>query len=537
MNRRSFLKNAMLAGAALGVHGCNGNNLFSSKSQKRPNILVAIADDATYMHMSAYGCTWVKTPGFDRVAQNGILFNRVYTPNAKCAPSRSCIITGRNSWQLEEAANHWCDFPAKFKTYPEVLKEVGYHTGYTAKGWGPGNSGKINGKRRELVGKVYNKRHATPPAKGIPNIDYAGNFKDFLDDRKADKPFCFWYGSFEPHHGYEYRSGINYGNKNISDIDFVPQFWPDNEVVRTDMLDYAFEIEHFDNHLGRMLKMLEERGELDNTLVVVTADNGMPFPRAKGQSYEYSNHLPLAIMWPSGINKPGRSIDDFVSFIDLAPTFLDVAGVSPAESGMHPIQGESLAKIFNSSKQGIVQKHRDHVLIGKERHDVGRPNDWGYPIRGIVKGDYLYIQNFEPSRWPGGNPETGYLNCDGSPTKTEVLKARKSPDTFDTWKKSFGMRPAYELYNIKTDPECMHNLVDESEYATLKSKLARQLEKELKGQQDPRIFGNGDYFDKIPYIDNSGKDFYNRYKAGEKLGSGWVSPSDFETVPPEHQKL
>ena len=139
-------------------------------------------------------------------------------------------------------------------------------------------------------------------------------------------------------------------------------------------------------------------------------------------------------MWPDGIHKPGRIVDDFVSFIDFAPTFLDIAGISQKQSGMQPIQGEPLTKIFNSSKQGIVQKHRDHVLIGKERHDVGRPNDWGYPIRGIVKGDYLHIQNFKPSRWPAGNPETGYLNCDGGPTKTEVLKARQSADTFDMWK-------------------------------------------------------------------------------------------------------
>ncbi len=535
MDRRLFLKNTMLTGFALGKSGCN-SNLFSNKPKKRSNILFAIADDATYMHMGAYGCKWTKTPGFDRVAKEGLLFNRAYTPNAKCAPSRSCIITGRNSWQLEEAANHWCDFPAKFKTYPESLKEVGYHTGYTAKGWAPGNPGAINGQKRELLGKAYNKRRATPPTKGIPNIDYAANFGDFLDERKSGAPFCFWYGSLEPHRGYEYRSGINYGNKKTSDIAVVPKFWPDNETVRTDMLDYAFEIEHFDDHLRRMLKIIEEKGELANTIVIATADNGMPFPRAKGQSYEYSNHLPLAIMWPDGIHKPGRIVDDFVSFIDFAPTFLDIAGISQKQSGMQPIQGEPLTKIFNSSKQGIVQKHRDHVLIGKERHDVGRPNDWGYPIRGIVKGDYLHIQNFKPSRWPAGNPETGYLNCDGGPTKTEVLKARQSADTFDLWKKSFGKRQDYELYNIKKDPECMNNLIGDPEYAKLKKELAAQLEKELKAQQDPRILGNGDYFDKVPYIHKADQDFYNRYKAGEKVRAGWVTPTDFEVVPEEHRK-
>src|SRR5690606_3009331 len=116
-------------------------------------------------------------------------------------------------------------------------------------------------------------------------------------------------------------------------------FWPDNDTVRADMLDYAYEIEYFDQHLQRMLDILEARGELENTLVVVTADNGMPFPRTKGQEYEYSNHLPLAVMWPAGISSPGREVNDFVSFIDFSPTFLELAEVEAAGSGMQPITG------------------------------------------------------------------------------------------------------------------------------------------------------------------------------------------------------
>ena len=104
-----------------------------------PNILFALADDASYPHMGAYGCDWVKSPAFDRIANQGILFTNAYTPNAKCSPSRACILTGRNSWQLEEAANHIPFFPVKFKTYAEALSKNGYHVGYTAKGWAPVN--------------------------------------------------------------------------------------------------------------------------------------------------------------------------------------------------------------------------------------------------------------------------------------------------------------------------------------------------------------------------------------------------------------
>ena len=250
--------------------------------QKPPNILFCIADDAG-MHMGAYGCNWVHTPAFDRVAREGLVFYRAFTPNAKCAPSRACILTGRNSWQLEEAANHQTYFPARFKTCWEALRDAGYHTGYTAKGWAPGDPGTVDGKPRELTGKRYSSRTLDPPTPQINNCDYAGNFAEFLDDRPADAPFCFWYGSTEPHRPYEYGSGVSKADKKPSDIDSVPSIWPDNEVVRNDLLDYALEIEHFDQHVSAMLEMLEERGELDNTIVVVTSGNGMPFPRAKGQ--------------------------------------------------------------------------------------------------------------------------------------------------------------------------------------------------------------------------------------------------------------
>ncbi|MHC4994952.1 MAG: sulfatase family protein, partial [Planctomycetota bacterium] len=392
----------------------------------RPNILFCIADDWSYPHAGAYGTGWVKTPAFDRVAREGLLFNNAYTPNAKCAPSRACILTGRNSWQLEEAANHIAAFPSKFKTYVEALKEHGYFVGFVAKGWRPGRPGKrSDGTYRKLTGQGFNRRQTPPPGEGMSPIDYAANFVDFLDawdgDESGDGPFCFWYGAIEPHRRYEYGSGVAKAGKKLSEIDRVFGFWPDNEVTRHDLLDYAFEVEHFDDHLGRMIAELERRGLLANTLIVVTADNGMPFPRVKGEAYELSNHMPMAVMWGDGIRRPGRVIDDYVSFIDLAPTFLEVAGLSVREVGMAPSPGVSLTDIFESGKSGRVNAARDHVLIGKERHSVGRPNDVGYPIRGIVKDGVMYLENFEPDRWPIGNPETGYLNSDGSPTKTEIL--------------------------------------------------------------------------------------------------------------------
>lgn len=497
---------------------------------KKPNVLFAIADDWSFAHASAYGNKWVKTPAFDRVAKQGILFNRAYVPNAKCAPCRACVLTGRNSWQLEQACNHVCFYPAKFKSYVEALGENGYFVGFTGKGWGPGIANDNKGKSRQMTGKPYQKRNALVNIKGISRRDYAGNFADFIKDAPKDKPWCFWYGATEPHRGYEYGIGVKKGKK-LTDIEHVPEFFPDNETIRNDLLDYAVEVEHFDMHLGRMLALLEKSGQLDNTLIIVTSDHGMPFPRCKGQAYDYSNHVPLAISWKKGLNKPGRVVDDYVSLIDVAPTILEVAGLAKSRGGMQPITGKSLLDVIKSEKSGQVNENRDHVLIGKERHDIGRPNDWGYPIRGIVKDNVLYIKNYETSRWPGGNPETGYLNCDGGPTKSFILNARRENANDLYWRLCFGKRPAEELYDLKKDPDCVSNLADEEEYAATKKALREQMVKELKEQGDPRMFGKGEIFDKYVYSNKGTRGFYERFMKGEKIRAGWVNPTDFEKKP------
>jgi N-sulfoglucosamine sulfohydrolase len=205
---------------------------------QRPNILFAIADDWG-LQASAYGTKWIRPPAFDRVAKDGILFNNAYTPNAKCGPSRSCILTGRNSWQLKAAVNHQSFFPPEFKSWGEALSEHEWTVGYTMKGFAPGIARDVNGKNRQLTGKPFNFRKAKSPAKGTSDNDYAGNFEQFLDSAPKDKPWAFWYGVVEPHRGYEFGSGVSKGGKKITDIDHVPGFWPDNESVRNDMLDYA----------------------------------------------------------------------------------------------------------------------------------------------------------------------------------------------------------------------------------------------------------------------------------------------------------
>lgn len=496
----------------------------------RPNILIAVADDWG-LHAGAYGTSWVKTPAFDRIASEGLLFLNAYTPMAKCGPSRAIILTGRHLWQNEEAGNHLAFFPAHLKSWTEVLMENHWRLGFTGKGWGPGMASDRNGNPRLLTGRPFNQRKAPAPTKAMGNNDYAANFVDFLDARSPDEPWCFWYGCTEPHRPYEFQSGVLQGGKKLSDIDRVPAYWPGNETVRHDMLDYAFEVEHADKHLARMIAELEQRGLLDNTLVIVTSDHGMPFPRVKGYAYQGSNHIPLAIRWPGGIQQPGRTIEDFVDFTDISSTLLDYAGIAPTSSGMLPITGQSWRPIFESARAGRVMAERDCVLIGKERTDVGRPNDWGYPIRGIVTATHLFLRNYEPTRWPAGNPETGYLDTDGSPTKSLILELGRADRSDRFWQLNFGMRPATELYDLRVDPDCTRNLAMDAGQLPQVKVLCDRMETILKTQQDPRMFGNGQIFDR--YRPTTGAGFYERHMRGEQPDAGWVNPSDFETKPIE----
>ena len=495
----------------------------------RPNILFAIADDWG-QHAGAYGTTWVKTPAFDRVAREGLLFKNAFTPNAKCAPSRAIVLTGRHSWQLEAAGNHASFFPPKFKVWPEALRETGWFVGMTGKGWSPGVALDAAGKPRPLTGTPFNARTAPAPARSMSSNDYAANFADFLAAAPKGQPWCFWFGAHEPHRGYEFRAGVTKGGKALSDIPHVPASWPDHETVRHDMLDYAFEVEHADRHLGRMLAELESRGLLENTIVIVTSDHGMPFPRAKGHSYPDSNRVPLAIRWPAGIPTAGRTLDDFVDFTDIAPTILDVAGITPAASGLATITGRSWREIFTSPRSGRVVATRDHVLLGKERTDAGRPDDAGYPIRGLIADGFLYLKNYESGRWPAGNPETGYLDTDGGPTKTLILEARRKDPADKFWAINFGFRPAEELYDLTRDPDCVHNLAAAPAHAARRTLLHNRMTEKLRAQGDPRMFGQGDVFDRYPIATDS-RDFYGRFIRGEKPKAGWVNPTDFEPAP------
>ncbi|QBN20473.1 sulfatase family protein [Flavobacterium nackdongense] len=499
--------------------------ILAQTQQTRPNILVIMLDDAG-LDMSVYGSSYVKTPAFDKIAREGILFTKAYTPNAKCAPSRASILTGRNSWQLDAVANHYIYFPSKFKTFPEVLKENGYVTGHTGKGWSPGIALTATGEVRDLVGKSFDAKKTKSPTTEISVNDYSANFKDFLNQVPKGNPWNFWIGINEPHRGYEYQSGVKKGGKRLDMIKEVPKYFPDSTSVRHDLLDYAMELEYADSHVTRVLNELKATNQLENTLIIYTSDHGMPFPRVKGNQYENSNHIPMAIMWKGKILKPNRSADDYISFVDIAPTLLEVAGIDWKRSGMYPSPGKSLLNIFETNKSGTIDSDRNFVLVGQERHDPGRPNDQGYPVRGIHKDNMLLLHNYESDRWPACNPETGYLNVDKSPTKSLLINLRRSGVDKKFWQLSFGKRLDLEFYDIKKDPYCLNNLAYNSDYKKQLDELENFMNQKLMAQDDLRMQGYGYLYEQFPFTQY--RNYYENYM-NSKIGTlNWADPNDYE---------
>lgn len=491
MNSKSIGKSWL---ALLGI-GCGlvGGILASSApasagAVKRPNILLVIADDWGG-HASIDGYKWISTPAYDRVAREGVRFKNCFTSNPKCSPCRASLLTGRNSWQTEEATCHFGVFPNKWAVYPDVLEQSGYTVGFTGKGWGPGDF-QVGGFKRNPAGPNFSQIKLTPPHRSMGNVDYAANFGAFLKQRQPGQPFAFWLGTTEPHLGYEDGIGVRAG-KRPADVE-LPKFYPNHNTIKSDYLDYAVEVEWFDRHLGQALKHLEEAGELDNTLILVTSDHGEPLPRVKGQIYERGFHLPLAIRWGKNL-RAGRSVEDFINVRDFAPMFLQVAGIKAPDT----MTGRSFLDVLKSEKSGWVDTTRNRMLVGKERHDIGRPDDLGYPVRALRTPEYLYVHNYFPDRWPAGNPETGYRNVDDSPTKTLLLSR------FDEfYRMSFGKRPEEELFRITEDPDCIKNLAADPALQEVKKRLRGELEALLKQDQDPRALGNGAIFDTYKYVGN-----------------------------------
>ena len=468
-----------------------------ASAQDRPNVLFAISDDQSFLHTGLNSGGKLDTPAFDRIAKEGVNFTHAYCAAPSCTPSRGAILTGQEVYRIEEGGVLFGTLPAKFPVYPLLLRDAGYHVGWTgSKAWGPGDI-RAGGRTEDPAGKRYSQhklsREDHPP--GTASTDVAANFKEFLGEREDGQPFCFWYGSHAPHRSYEKGIGRQYGKK-LEDALLFGCF-PDREEIRSDVLDYYVEIEHFDRQLGRMLALLDEAGELDNTLVIVTSDHGMPFPRCKGNLYDSGTRVPLAIRYPGRI-EAGRTVEDFVSLADIAPTILSFTGAEVPDQ----MSGVSLLPVLESNQSGWTGMHREFVVTAFERHTPCRPGSNGYPMRMIRTRDHLYIRNYEEARWPAGSPDIdsihqgAYGDIDNGPTKTYMIELQDEAEMAPFFSKAFGKRPAEELYAVGEDPDQLKNLASDPEQEEVRKRLAGMLNGHLEATDDPRMKGLspwGDY--------------------------------------------
>jgi arylsulfatase A-like enzyme len=431
----------------------------------RPNVLLLLADNWAWPHASIYRDPVIKTPTFDRIGKEGVVFTHAFAPNPSCSPSRSLLLSGQEAHRLGEAGNLYGNMSPDTPTYTGLLEKAGYFVGFSTKGWGPGS----------------------PEKAGWPHNPAGRSFEDFtafLKAKPADQPFCYWFGSHDPHVPWDR------GQKLKKSMDparvKVPAHLPDRAVVRDDILNYYCEVQQFDADCGEMLATLAARGELDNTIVVMTSDNGWQIPRGLGNCYDLGVRIPLAMRWPARI-KGGEVRDDYVSFGDLAPTFLEAAGLAP-------VPRMTAASLFSSTR-------RDYMFLERERHANVRKGNLSYPVRGIRTPDYLYLRNFEPDRWPAGDPEFywsvgPYGDVDDSPTKQMLMKDKPEP-YFDL---CFGKRPAEELYVLKSDPDQINNVAARPEFAKIKNELAARVHEWMKATQDPRATNpHTDFWDRAPY--------------------------------------
>ncbi len=450
-------------------------SLPAAAPDPRPNILFAMADDWAWPHAGVYGDKVVQTPTFDRVAREGMLFSHAFCVSPTCTASRAAVLTGQYGHRLEESGNLWSILRKKFDTYPDLLEAAGYHVGLRGKGWGPGT----------LEGSGRSRNPAGP--------DYK-DFETFLKSVPEGKPFCFWEGHRDPHRGYVKGSGVKAGVKPEDVV--VPPYLPDTPEVRSDICDYYFAVQRYDRDIGAILHLLEKAGKLDNTIVIMTGDNGWPFPRGKANLYDAGTRQPLAVRWPAKV-KAGRTSDAFISFQDFAPTLLEAAGLKPPAT----MTGRSFLDLLTGESKVV----RDRVFTERERHANVREGDLGYPSRAIRTREFLYIRNFHPERWPAGDPETWKVvgpfgDIDAGPSKDVVIAGRDDPKIGKLFQLACGKRPAEELYEVAKDPYQLTNLADRAAYAETKQKLRAELDRWMRDTDDPRARGEDDRWDKYPYL-------------------------------------
>jgi len=513
------------------------SNMEAGNIADKPNILFVFADDWGRYASCYKGLDGrptlndvVKTPNVDRVAKEGVLFRNAFVNAPSCTPCRSSLFSGRYFFNCNQGAIlQGAVWDESIQVYPLMLMDAGYTIGKSYKVWSPGTpaDAPFGGQKYawEKHGSLpqHFSINAVPMVKGGMSVldarkkildQVRGNFEDFLAAREKGKPWHYYFGPTTTHRIWVKGSGkLLWGIEPDSLKGKLPGFLPDVPEVREDVADYLGECQAVDAYVGVLLECLEKTGEAGKTVVVLSGDHGMPgVSSGKCNLYDMGVRIPLIIRMPGA--KGGRIIDDFVRLPDLAPTFLEIGGVVPPDN----LYGRSLLPLLNSDKSGIIDKTRDWVITGRERHvATAREGNLPYPMRSLHTRDYVYIRNFEPDRWPMGSPgavtpdntpemnelenntRIAFADMDASPTKAWLVQHRLDPKWQWYYEIAFGKRPAEELYDVRKDPDMLNNLAGEINFVAVKRELSDRLMQELTRARDPRVVENPPRFERPPF--------------------------------------
>lgn len=512
----------------------------AASAAQRPNILFFFADDwgryasvyAAHEAAPAGLCQVLRTPNIDAVARRGVVFRHAFVPAPSCTPCRSSLLTGRYFFQTGRAAIlQGAQWEESLPAVPLLLREAGYTIGKTGKVWSPGTpaDAPFGGQRfaYQQAGMAFQRfsQQAMQAVEQGASVEQAKarllqqadeNFAAFLRQRQAGEPFFYWFGPTNTHRSWARGSG-----KKLWGIDpdalqgRLPPFLPDVPEVREDLADYLGEVQALDSLLGVLLKRLEQAGEAERTIVVLSGDHGGPgFPRGKCNLYDFGTAVALIVAGPD--IPGGRTVDDFVNLMDLAPTFLELGGV-PVPKGT---AGRSLLPILRSDRSGQVDPSRTWVITGRERHVAdARAGHRPYPQRALRTREWLYIRNYAPDRWPMGDPKAAartplpswdvlandtfaaFADLDAGPTKAWLILHGHEERWQPFFRLAFDKRPAEELYDLRHDPYQMKNLAQDPRYDAPRHKLAQELERRLRAADDPRLVEADCRFERPPFTD------------------------------------
>ena len=422
MKNKQLLKFCILGLPVISLTSCG------QKAALRPNIVFIIADDVSWDDLGCYGNSEVKTPNIDRLTSEGIKFTNFFLTASSSSPSRNSIITGRYPHNTGASELH-TEPTMEMVSFPEILKGSGYYTA---------QAGKFH------MGKYALRGFDTVNDKNTLNGDGGEElWLKVLQERPADKPFFMWFASYDAHRDW----GPNQFSGTHTPAETTPPYYlAGGDMTKTDLAAYYDEIARLDYYIGIVEGELERQNVLDNTVIIVMADNGRPFPHSKTRVNDRGMKSPFIIHWPDGIGRDKRECTGLISSIDLAPTILEMASATIPES----IQGVSFFSLLKTPEN----QFRNYVFAEHNWHDYEAHE------RMVRTKEFLYILNSRPQF-----ANMGPADAVGSPSFEDLnnlrIKGALSPAQADIFT---APRQSEELYDCKEDPEQLINLVSDPKY-------------------------------------------------------------------------